>query len=282
MIAPASRSRRTISESAAAGSVKPSVPWVLTSPATSTSFLIAIGTPSSGRSSPALSLASACSASSSAFSAQHLAKGVQLGVEAGDPVEAQLDQLGRGDLTRTDHLRLPRGAGEGDVLVGDRCAPLHGRHRIGVAAAPLEGEILEVRRFPKAMVRKSASRRPGRGNCELRRAAAWARHVEAAAETAGLTSAAISQRVGTKRLHRVHRGVYTVGYPTERSRGAMDGRGARLRPLRRPQSSLGGCAVGAAAADGRAGRRLRPLAERPQAPPRNSRPPPPLALSSDR
>jgi hypothetical protein len=70
MIAPASRNRRTTSESAFAGSLKPSVPWVLTSPTTSISSLIAIGTPSSGRSSPALTRASACSASIRAFSAK--------------------------------------------------------------------------------------------------------------------------------------------------------------------------------------------------------------------
>ncbi len=68
-IAPASRSRRTISESAATGSGKPSVPRVVCSPARSVESLSAIGTPSSGRSSPPLSRASACSASSSARSA---------------------------------------------------------------------------------------------------------------------------------------------------------------------------------------------------------------------
>ena len=78
-IAPASRSRRTISESSVAGSSKASVPFMLTSPATSTSSLIAIGTPSSGRSSPALRRASACSASSSAFSAKTLRKAFNCG-----------------------------------------------------------------------------------------------------------------------------------------------------------------------------------------------------------
>ena len=53
-----------------AGSGKPSVPWVVCSPARSTESLSAIGTPSSGRSSPPFSRASACSASSSARSAR--------------------------------------------------------------------------------------------------------------------------------------------------------------------------------------------------------------------
>ena len=79
MIAPASRSRRTTSASALAGTSKASVPCRLTSPTTSISSLIAIGTPSSGRSSPALRRASACSASSIALAGKTLRKAFSSG-----------------------------------------------------------------------------------------------------------------------------------------------------------------------------------------------------------
>ena len=58
-----------------------SVPRAVASPATSVSSLIATGTPSSGRSSPARRRASAWSASASARSAKHDAVGVELRVE---------------------------------------------------------------------------------------------------------------------------------------------------------------------------------------------------------
>ena len=57
--APAARSRRTSSLSRAAGVVNAEVPQAVTSPATSSTSLIASGTPSSGRSSPAARRASA-------------------------------------------------------------------------------------------------------------------------------------------------------------------------------------------------------------------------------
>ncbi len=61
--APADRSRRTTSASAAADGPCASLPWPVKSPATSMSSLIATGTPSSGRWSPARARASAWSAS---------------------------------------------------------------------------------------------------------------------------------------------------------------------------------------------------------------------------
>ena len=67
--APAARSRRTSSASAATVPSLASPPYIVASPATSQSSLIAIGTPSSGLASPALARRSACSASASARSA---------------------------------------------------------------------------------------------------------------------------------------------------------------------------------------------------------------------
>ena len=66
--APAARRRRTSSESWAAGSVNASVPQRVTSPVTSSTSFTAIGTPRSGRSSPAPRRPSACWASTSARS----------------------------------------------------------------------------------------------------------------------------------------------------------------------------------------------------------------------
>ena len=66
--APAAFSRLTTSASSRAGFVKAAVPWLVTSPATSTLSLIATGTPSSGRSSPARTRALAWSASARAAS----------------------------------------------------------------------------------------------------------------------------------------------------------------------------------------------------------------------
>ena len=76
-----------------------SEPCAVTSPATSVSSLIAIGTPlSGGASSPRR--ASAASASASAALGEHDPEGVELRVEPRDPLEAQLGQLARGDLAR--------------------------------------------------------------------------------------------------------------------------------------------------------------------------------------
>ena len=66
--APAERSRRTTSASAAFGPSWASLPRAVASPATSTSSLIATGTPSSGRVSPAPARPSAWPASASARS----------------------------------------------------------------------------------------------------------------------------------------------------------------------------------------------------------------------
>src|SRR5262245_52335271 len=66
--APAARRRRTSSSSSVAGVVNASVPYCVTSPVTSWTSFTAIGTPSSGRSSPAPLRASACWASTSARS----------------------------------------------------------------------------------------------------------------------------------------------------------------------------------------------------------------------
>jgi len=63
MIAPASRSRRTTSASCVRAEPCAAVPYVVTSPATSTSSLIAIGTPSNGSRSPAFSRSWAAAAS---------------------------------------------------------------------------------------------------------------------------------------------------------------------------------------------------------------------------
>ena len=68
-IAPAARSRRTTSASAAAGVTIAPVPRLVISPPISISSLTATGTPMRGRLSPARTRASACAASSSARSA---------------------------------------------------------------------------------------------------------------------------------------------------------------------------------------------------------------------
>ncbi len=71
-IAPAARSRRTISPSAVAGSSKPLVPQAVTSPSRSSVSFTAMGTPASGirLPSPAASLASTSVASARALSAR--------------------------------------------------------------------------------------------------------------------------------------------------------------------------------------------------------------------
>ena len=126
-IAPAARIRRTISESAFAGSPYAFVPNVLTSPATSNSSFTAIGTPSRGRSTPppppprsaaalpARSRASAWSASIRARSANTTLKAFNAGFEALDPLQVDVDQLAGGDLARGDQLRLPGDPGVGEV-----------------------------------------------------------------------------------------------------------------------------------------------------------------------
>ena len=48
---------------------------------------------------------------------EDLAEGVQVRVVALDPDQVHVDELGRRDLARADHLRLARGAREGDRLV---------------------------------------------------------------------------------------------------------------------------------------------------------------------
>ncbi len=72
--APAARSRRTSSLSCEAGVKFAAVPQVVTSPVTSSTSFTAIGTPSSGRSSPAPRRPSACWASTSARSSMTFRK----------------------------------------------------------------------------------------------------------------------------------------------------------------------------------------------------------------
>ena len=84
------------------------MPQVVIWPSTSSESLTAIGTPASGISSPSpfASLASTRFASSARLVGQDDAVGVQLGVEPVDAVEVELDEVGRGDVPRADHLSL--------------------------------------------------------------------------------------------------------------------------------------------------------------------------------
>ena len=80
--APAARSRRTTSASALGRLSMALVPQAVSSPGTSVSSLIAIGTPSSGRSSPLRRRASACAASARARSANTTRKALMARVVA--------------------------------------------------------------------------------------------------------------------------------------------------------------------------------------------------------
>ena len=114
-IAPAARSARTTSASRSRGPPCDSEPHAVTSPATSVSSLIATGTPSSGRRSPAPRRASAWSASVSARSASTTRKALSSRVQPPDALERRLDELARGDLAGGHQARLLGGAGEGEV-----------------------------------------------------------------------------------------------------------------------------------------------------------------------
>jgi hypothetical protein len=46
----------------------------------------------------------------------HRAERVQLGIVALDPLEVELDELARGDVTPADQVRLPGGPGEGELV----------------------------------------------------------------------------------------------------------------------------------------------------------------------
>ena len=113
--APAARSRRTTSASAAAGSPNALVPRAVTSPATSVSSLIATGTPSSGRAVAAAAAAVGLVGLGERALGEHDAEGVERRVEPGDALEVGLGQLARGDLARRDQLGLAREAGEDGV-----------------------------------------------------------------------------------------------------------------------------------------------------------------------
>ena len=71
--------------------------------------------PSSGRSSPAFSRAGGLVGLEQRALGEHLAEGVELGVEALDARQVRLDELARGDLAGAQQLGLARGAGEGQV-----------------------------------------------------------------------------------------------------------------------------------------------------------------------
>src|ERR1700754_3938370 len=89
--------------------------------------LIATGTPSRGAASPAARPSPAPFTAPQPLLgplrvrprllAQDDAVGIQLRLDPGDPLEIELHQLGRGDLLAADHLRDPRGAREGDLLL---------------------------------------------------------------------------------------------------------------------------------------------------------------------
>ena len=116
MTAPAARSRRVISASSvAAGSGEP-VPWKADWPATSRLSLTAIGTPSSGRSSPRAMASSAAAASAWAVS-NSVRKAFSLRVEPGDPLQADAEQLRAGDRAVAQQLALAVDAREGDLLL---------------------------------------------------------------------------------------------------------------------------------------------------------------------
>ena len=104
------------------GSGKPSVPWVVTSPARSTSSLIAIGTPEQRPLLAGLQPRFGLLGFEQRPLGEDHAEGVQLRVEPLDPLQVQPHQLGRRDLPRPHHLRLARRAGEGDVV--DRRRPM--------------------------------------------------------------------------------------------------------------------------------------------------------------
>ena len=113
MTAPAARSLRTTSASSVLAGPYAPVPYVVTSPATSTSSLIAIGTPSSGERSPVSRRACAAAASSRAGPASTTRYAPQRRIQPGDAVEVEVEQCGCGDRARGEQPRLFRGAGEG-------------------------------------------------------------------------------------------------------------------------------------------------------------------------
>ena len=121
MIAPASRRRLTTSASRTFSGPYAEVPHAVTSPATSTSSLMAMGTPRSGSRSPASRRRWASAASVRAPSAQHHPVRIELTVEASDAIEVQRHQLGRRDLPCGQHADLFRRTGKGRFA---RCALL--------------------------------------------------------------------------------------------------------------------------------------------------------------
>ncbi len=112
--APAARSRRTTSASAAAGGPWPSEPCAVIWPAMSVSSLMAIGTPLSGgrvRAAPAVGGVGR----GERLLAEHDPEGVEPRVQPRDPLEVELGQLARRHLAVADQLGLAREAGEGEV-----------------------------------------------------------------------------------------------------------------------------------------------------------------------
>ena len=114
--APAPRSRRTSSLSCAAGVKFAAVPQPVTSPVTSSTSLTAIGTPSSGRSSPRAAAPVGLLGVHERALVHDLAKRVQLRVEPLDPLEVEDHELARGDLAAADQLRLAGDSCEGEVI----------------------------------------------------------------------------------------------------------------------------------------------------------------------
>ena len=140
-----------------AGSVKASVPWVLTSPATSTSSLIAIGTPSSGRSSPAFSRASACCGFEQGSFAEDLAKGVQLGIE-GAAMRSRLSRTSSvGETSPARTISACRAAPAKATPSSARTAPLVPAIRADRIDGEIRrrGEILGRGAFPKRWLGKA-------------------------------------------------------------------------------------------------------------------------------
>ena len=154
--APAARRRAMNSLSRAAGAPGSAVPQAVGSPATSSVSLTAIGTPSSGRSSPAPRRASACSGVDERPLAHHAAKGVDLGLEALDP---------RAGRARPARARTPRRRGSVSAW---RAAPAKARSSsvfIGAEGYPREGRPLPRlegldHRAQAASTSASAGKRP--------------------------------------------------------------------------------------------------------------------------
>ena len=116
-IAPAARSRLTISQSSVAGSSTQPVPWVVSSPATSCDVLDRDRDAEQRRLAVRVAALLGLDRGGERRLGPHDAEGVQLRVEPPDPLEVEPDQLPRRYLTGPHRLRLAREAREGEVLV---------------------------------------------------------------------------------------------------------------------------------------------------------------------